>query len=256
MGASQASRSARLVRSGWLRRTIEFTLPDGPHVLEYSGRGVWDWISVDGVVIRTFPWFWFVPRFDFRVGQWEGRPGVVEVRFWPWLCLRSVVVRVDDRVVYAEKSRLRITLRGLMVAVAMVGLMCFAHEHLLVSITTQCYGGRMVPIEFAVVDAETGAPVAGAKINLRGRVSHHHGLETGPDGRAHLTFQPGCNVRSYLLWGTLYTVHYSNWDLDIDAEGYQGVHDKLSKYRADTRYPGAVDPPPILIRLQRDRSNP
>jgi hypothetical protein len=71
METSQAERSARLAQSGWLRRTIEFTLSDGPHLLEYSAwEGVGEQISIDGVVIRKYCWYWYVPRFDFRVGEW------------------------------------------------------------------------------------------------------------------------------------------------------------------------------------------
>ena len=40
-----------------------------------------------------------MPRFEFKLGGW---PGVVEVRVWPWLLLRSLMLRVGDRVVYAE----------------------------------------------------------------------------------------------------------------------------------------------------------
>ncbi len=92
--------SAKLIHRGWLRRAIEFSLPDGPHVVEYDGRGIgFEHVSVDGAVLRKTCWFWFVPRFEFKLGGW---PGVVEVRVWPWLLLRSLMLRVGDRVVYAE----------------------------------------------------------------------------------------------------------------------------------------------------------
>jgi hypothetical protein len=92
--------SARLVHRGWLRRAIDVSLPDGPHVVEYDGTGFgFEQVTVDGAVIRKTSWSWFVPRFEFKVGGWHG---VVEVRVWPWLMLRSLVLRVGDRVVYAE----------------------------------------------------------------------------------------------------------------------------------------------------------
>jgi hypothetical protein len=123
-GGGKSAMSARLVRYGWLRRTVEFTLSDQLHVLEYNARGVWERVTVDGVVIRKFScsWHWIVPRFEFRIGEWEEWPGVVEVRAWPWGCLRSFVVRVDNQVIYAERSSLRFTLRWMMVAVAIVAL--------------------------------------------------------------------------------------------------------------------------------------
>ena len=92
--------SARLIRSGWLHRAVEVTLLDGSHVVEYDGRGIGsEQVSVDGAVIRRASRFWFVPRFEFKLGGWAGG---VEVRVWPWLSLRSLVLRVGGRVVYAE----------------------------------------------------------------------------------------------------------------------------------------------------------
>ncbi len=91
---------ARLIDRGWLRRVIQISLPDGVHYLAYSGQGMgYEQISVDGLVIRKTSTLWFVPRFDFKLGGW---PGIVEVRVWPWLTLRSLVVRLGDEIVYVE----------------------------------------------------------------------------------------------------------------------------------------------------------
>ncbi len=91
--------SARLIRRGWLLRGIEISLSDGIHSVEYNGRGLgYEQVSFDGAVIRK-SWYWFVPRFEFKLG---GYPSVVEVRVWPWLLLRTLVLRVGDRVVYTE----------------------------------------------------------------------------------------------------------------------------------------------------------
>ena len=61
---------AKLVRRGWLHRGIELTLPDGRHVVEYDGRGAgYEQVSVDGGVIRLTGWIWFVPRFEFKLGD-------------------------------------------------------------------------------------------------------------------------------------------------------------------------------------------
>jgi hypothetical protein len=97
--------SARLIERGWLRRAIEVSLPDGAHVVAYDGKGIgFEQVRVDGVVIRKRSFYWFVPRFEFKLGGW---PGVVEVRVWPWLLLRSLVLRVGDSVVYAEGANVR-----------------------------------------------------------------------------------------------------------------------------------------------------
>lgn len=92
--------TGRLIRRSRLRRAIEFNLPDGPHVVEYDGHGIgYEQVTVDGIPLRRVAWLWFVPRFEFKVG---GRPGVVEVRVWPWVTLRSLALRVGGRIVYAE----------------------------------------------------------------------------------------------------------------------------------------------------------
>jgi hypothetical protein len=92
--------SARLISRGWLRRVIEVPLPDGRHLVEYDGSGLgYEQVSVDGRVIRKRSWCWFAPRFEFKLGGW---PSVVDVEIWPWLTLRSLRLRVGDRVVYAE----------------------------------------------------------------------------------------------------------------------------------------------------------
>jgi hypothetical protein len=108
-----------------------------------------------------------------------------------------------------------------------------------------------VPIEFAILDAETGSPVARAKLTLSSRAPLQHALETGPDGRAFLVFQPGCDELVYPLWGIIYTVHYSNWGSGIEAEGYESVREELSSHRRDTGYRHDVVPPPIVVRIKR-----
>jgi hypothetical protein len=91
---------ARVVRHGWLLRGIEVSMSDGVHFIEYDGRGIgYEQVSVDGAVNRKISWRWYVPRFEFKVG---GYSGVVEVRVWPWLSLKSLVLWVGDRLVYAE----------------------------------------------------------------------------------------------------------------------------------------------------------
>jgi hypothetical protein len=91
---------AELIRRGWLLRGIEISLSDGIHFVEYDGTGFgYEQVSVDGDVIRRRSWYWFVPRFEFKVG---GHPSVLEVRVWPWLLLRSLVLRVGDRILHAE----------------------------------------------------------------------------------------------------------------------------------------------------------
>ena len=91
---------AEVVRAGWLKRGLAFPLPDGPHLVEYDGTGLGsERVIVDGVEHRRRSWYWFVPRFEFDVGRWRG---VFEVRVWPWLAVRSLVLSVEGRVIYEE----------------------------------------------------------------------------------------------------------------------------------------------------------
>ena len=93
---------SRLIRWNWLYRSVAIDLPGGPHVVEYNGAGLgYESVSVNGVTTRETSWYWFVPRFEAKL---RGMPLVVEVRVWPWLWLRSLVIRVKGRVVYAEGS--------------------------------------------------------------------------------------------------------------------------------------------------------
>ena len=156
--------SARLIHCGWLQRTIEVSLADDVHVVTYNGRAFLYDLSVDGNVIRKTRLWWFVPRFAFTL---RGLPSVLGVRVWPWLTLRALVLRVGERVAYDDaidrldtrRSRVRLTVRGMMIAVAVAAFACFIHERVFVGYITQCYGGRTVPVEFLVLDADTGAPV-------------------------------------------------------------------------------------------------
>jgi hypothetical protein len=147
----------------------------------------------------------------------------------------------------------------MMAAVVAAALTCFIVREVLwqpMGQISQCNGGRIVPIEFAIVDAKTGSPVPRAKLTLSGRSLLHHDLETGPDGRAFLRFQPGCDELAYAYSGIGYTVHYSNWGLGIEAEGYESVRDPLSSHRGDTRYAHDAVPPPIVIRITRRMPTP
>jgi hypothetical protein len=91
--------SSRLIERGWLRRVIELKLVESCHVVEYDGRGMGETLKVDGDVIHKTCWYWFVPRFESKVG---GYSLTVDVRIWPWLTLRSLVVNVGGQVLYAE----------------------------------------------------------------------------------------------------------------------------------------------------------
>ncbi len=89
-----------------------------------------------------------------------------------------------------------------------------------------------------------------AKLALSGWNTRHN-LETGPDGRVSLTFQPGCDELIYWFQDLVYTVYYSNWELEIEAEGYDRVKEKLTNWRADTSYADTAVPPPFVIQITK-----
>jgi hypothetical protein len=91
---------ATLVKRGWLRRTLEVEMSDGMHLVDYDGTGLgYEQVNVDGFIVRILSFWWYVPRFDFKLGGW---PSVVEVGVHPWLTLRSFALRVNEQVLYSE----------------------------------------------------------------------------------------------------------------------------------------------------------
>src|SRR5262245_31887393 len=91
---------ATMQKGGWVQRLLEVHTDEGWFLVEYDGRGVFEYVRVNGEeVARDTYWYWFAPRFDFRLGR---HPAVVEVRMWPWMVIRSFRLTVGDEVLYAE----------------------------------------------------------------------------------------------------------------------------------------------------------
>jgi hypothetical protein len=94
---------ATLLGRSWLWRQLRVDLPEGSFHVLYSGRGLgFETVYVDDQVAERRAGLWFVPLFVFPIA---GRLGVVEVRVWPWLTLRSFHLVVDGQVLYAEGAR-------------------------------------------------------------------------------------------------------------------------------------------------------
>jgi hypothetical protein len=96
--------TATLRQKKWLLREWEITTPSGVFVVTYSGRGHgYESVRVDGAVVaKTKSFAWFVPEFEFRLGD---SPALVEVRVWPWFVLRAIRLRVGDEICYSEGFR-------------------------------------------------------------------------------------------------------------------------------------------------------
>jgi hypothetical protein len=95
--------TAQLIKSSWLSRTWEISTPDGKFTVQYSGLGFGnEKISVNGkVTVKKSSLLWFVPRFEFPLGQ---APAILEIRVWPWLAIRSLLLNVNGEDCYREGS--------------------------------------------------------------------------------------------------------------------------------------------------------
>ena len=96
--------TATLRQKKWLLREWEVATPSGAFVVRYSGRGQgYESVAVDGlVVVKSKSFAWFVPKFEFQLGEC---PASVEVRVWPWFVLRAIRLRVAEEVCYSEGFR-------------------------------------------------------------------------------------------------------------------------------------------------------
>lgn len=85
----------------WMRRIIEITLPEGRVTLDYDGRKMGEEVvRLDGEVVgRGQSFIMLAPSYAFSIG---GRRCEVHVTAWPWLMLRSIIVAIDDAIIYRE----------------------------------------------------------------------------------------------------------------------------------------------------------
>src|SRR5262245_11481914 len=97
---------AELVHSSWLRRQFIVILPEGKSHVDYYGRGIgFESVFVDGFAVKSETSFWwFVPEFRFRLGN--RRRGVIKIRVWPWLAVKSFELWVDGQLLYGEGRRI------------------------------------------------------------------------------------------------------------------------------------------------------
>ena len=102
---------AALEARAWLRRRLRVDTPDGPFVVEYSGRGIGsESVWINGTRIRgRGDGLWFAPLFEFPLGS---VPAAVEVRVWPWLAIRSFHLVVGGEVLYGEGTRVPLLPEG------------------------------------------------------------------------------------------------------------------------------------------------
>jgi hypothetical protein len=108
-------------------------------------------------------------------------------------------------------------------------------------------GKATIPLDFLILDASTGKPIAGASISLlRGR--SEYAATSGPDGRATIVITATIGGRSSIFRRTR-SVNYS-WEIAINADEYEPVHDALQTFTRDRRYHSEPAPPTIVVRLE------
>jgi hypothetical protein len=95
--------SAILKKRGWLKRVIEINDHEPPLLITYNGRGHgYESVSIQGdkhVENRKRSMIWFIPKFDL---DYQDDHYTVEVKIWPWLAIKSVIVSKNGNVVYRE----------------------------------------------------------------------------------------------------------------------------------------------------------
>jgi hypothetical protein len=93
--------TASLDEKGWLYRALEVATPEGTYRITYSGRGLGhESVTVNGkLAAAKRSRLWFVPEFSFPVGTMQG---LLKVKVWPWLAIRSLQLIVGGELVYSE----------------------------------------------------------------------------------------------------------------------------------------------------------
>jgi hypothetical protein len=130
-------------------------------------------------------------------------------------------------------------------------------------------GHTNVRLSFQVLDADMGQPVEGALIYLRdpdlanspGLLPYNIDLETGPDGLASVSLGLQFVDSSDPATGRLLSFHvrYPQWETRVCHEGYPEFKTPFAVYeRGNPRFhdgasPPPHNPPPIVIRLRRQR---
>jgi len=94
----------KLITRQWLKRVIEISDGDRLTRLVYSGRGFGaEKVMVDGIeATDRSNLLWFVPRFEVADGADRY---VFQVRVWPWLALRSLLIEKNGVEIYAEGTQ-------------------------------------------------------------------------------------------------------------------------------------------------------
>jgi hypothetical protein len=109
-------------------------------------------------------------------------------------------------------------------------------------------GHASIPLEFVILDAQTGKPLDGASVRLL-EVRPEYEAATGADGRARIVVDAMVGGRSSLGRKTR-RVNYA-WAVSVTCRDHEGYYQALSKVTQGPPYHSDPVPPPIVIRLAR-----
>jgi len=94
---------AVLKKRGWLKRIVEINDGNKTLLLTYNGRGSGcESASIQGDILvekSKASLTWFVPEFDLT---YKEDKYLVEVKVWPWLALRSIMIKKNGNLIYSE----------------------------------------------------------------------------------------------------------------------------------------------------------
>ena len=94
------------VKSSWLRRVMKVATPEDFWSVEYNGRGIgYESVLVNRkTVLKQHSIFWFVPGFDFFLGERVAR---IDVKVSLSLAIDTFKLWVDGELIYIEEPNAR-----------------------------------------------------------------------------------------------------------------------------------------------------
>lgn len=92
---------ANLIEKKWLWRTFHVVTDEGVFEVVYNGKGTgFEEVLVNGEIVnRTTSWLWYVPEFEFVIGNVKSK---IKVKVSPLLQISSFDLSVNEKIVYSE----------------------------------------------------------------------------------------------------------------------------------------------------------
>lgn len=92
---------ANLIEKKWLWRTFHVVTDEGVFEVVYNGKGMgFEEVLVEGVIARrTISWVWYVPEFEFVIGNVKSK---IKVKVSPFLQISSFDLSINEKLVYSE----------------------------------------------------------------------------------------------------------------------------------------------------------